>query len=324
MPYFPMKKEREYILAHAQSVSQTAMEEYSRLLTGGTLGRSLLQSRNLAFNSIYKSSHQSIKIYEQVGDEEYRYYVDPLYEVGYDGHLGFVDWDLTNKDQFNLLQASNGYAYIQKSPNKYESVPGDTDSYATHPNSYQTEIIAAPDTTIRAPKKTYQFLNYNERDTSHPDFANWDVTGKTRYETVLQSGATVIYVWFKFIEQPAVLSAAQNHPETYTETYLRTLQSHIESLHELVNTTSEPNPSDPKFINYRGAELPDGEDFHLAKIDPAQVITPPEGYESGYVPVVISVHYPDEYSANPKELQAAPDEVCSNANWTDTFYPDIQ
>ena len=131
------------------------------------------------------------------------------------------------------------------------------------------------------------------------------------------------YVWSKFTEQPAMLSAARNHPENYTETYLRTLQAHIESLHELVNKTSEPTPSDPKFINYRGAEQPDGEDFNLAKIDPAQVITPPEGYETGYVPVVISVHYPDEVSANPKVLQAAPDEVCSNANWTDTFYPDI-
>ena len=131
------------------------------------------------------------------------------------------------------------------------------------------------------------------------------------------------YVWFKFIEQPAVRSAMQNHPETYTETYLRTLQAHIETLHELVNKTSEPAPTDPKFINYRGAEQPDGEDFNLAKIDPAQVITPPEGFETGYVPVVINVHYPDEYSVNSKEIKSAPDAVCSNANWTDTFYPDI-
>ncbi|MEL6413843.1 MAG: hypothetical protein AAFQ15_02750 [Pseudomonadota bacterium] len=324
MPSFPIEKEREYILAHPQNVSQAAMEEYSRLLTSGTLEQPLIQSTNLEFNKLYKSSHQNIKIYEQVGDEEYRYYVEPFFEIGYDGHLGFVDWDFTNKEQFPLMQASNGYAYVQKSPNKYEFGPEETDSYATHPNSYQTEIVAAPDTTIRAPKKSYQFLNYNERDTSHPDFANWDVTGKTRYETVLQSGATVTYVWFKFIEQPAVLSAAQNHPETYTEPYLRTLQTHIESLHQLVNQTSEPNPKDPKFINYRGAERPDGEDFNLAKIDPAQVITPPEGYEIGYVPVVISVHYPDEYSSNSKEPQLAPDEVCSNANWTDTFYPEIE
>lgn len=323
MPNFPMKREREYLLAHAQNVSQTAMEEYSRLLTSGALDQPLIQTTNLAFNSIYQSPHQSIKIYEQVGDEEYRYYVDPLYEIGFDGHLGFVDWDFTNKEQFPLLQASNGYAYIRKSPNKYEFGADETDAYATHPNSYQTEIVAAPDTTTRAPKKTYRFLNYNERDTSHPDFSNWDVTGKTRYETVLQSGATVTYVWFKFVEQPAILSAALNHPETYTETYLRTLQAHIESLHQLVNRTSEPTPSDPKFINYRGAEQPDGEDFNLAKIDPAQVITPPEGFEIGYVPVVISVHYPDEYSVNSKEIRSAPDEVCSNAAWTDTFYPDI-
>ncbi|GAB5455525.1 MAG: hypothetical protein Hens2KO_17540 [Henriciella sp.] len=324
MPNFPIAKEREYILAHPQSVSQTDMEDYSRLLTTGSLEQTLIQSTNLAFNKIYQSPHQSIKIYEQVAGEEYRYYVDPLYEVGFDGHLGFVDWDYTDKGRFQLMQESNGYAYVRKSTNKYEFAPDETDSYATHPNSYQTEIVAAPDSTLRAPKKVYQFLNYNERDTSHPDFANWDVTGKTRYETVLQSGAKVTYVWFKFIEQPAVLSAAQNHPETYTDGYLQRLQGHIENLHKLVNETSEPDPTDPKFISYRGAEGPDGEDFNLAKIDPAQVITPPQGYEIGYVPVVISVHYPDEYSLNSKEIQAAPDEECSNANWTDTFYPEVQ
>ena len=323
MPNFPMAKEREYVLAHAQNVSQAAMEEYSRLLTSGALEQPLIQSTNLAFDSVYQSAHQSIKIYEQVGNEEYRYFVEPLYKIGFDGHLGFVDWDFTNKELFPLLQESNGYAYIRKTSNRYEPEPGASDDYALHPNSFQTEFVAAPDTTIRAPKKTYKFLNYNERDTSHPDFANWDVSDKTRFQTVLQSGATVTYVWFKFTEQPAMLSAAQNHPETYTEAYLRTLQAHIESLHRLVNETSEEEPSDPKFINYRGAERPNGEDFNLAKIDPAQVITPPPGYEVGYVPVVISLHYPDEFSANSKDVQSAPDEVCSNANWSDTFYPDI-
>ena len=128
MPNFPMNREREYLLAHAQNVSQTAMEEYSRLLTSGALDQPLIQTTNLAFNSIYQSSHQSIKIYEQVGQEEYRYYVDPLYEIGFDGHLGFVNWDFTNKELFPLIQASNGYAYIKKSPNKWTS-PGLMDNF---------------------------------------------------------------------------------------------------------------------------------------------------------------------------------------------------
>lgn len=323
IPNFPIEREREYLLAHPQSVSQSTMEAYSQQLKAGVLSNTLIETTNLPFTSLYQSSHQAIKIYEQVGNEEFRYYLHPPYQMGFDGNLAFVDWDFDDPARSELARASNGYAYVRKSSEKYPFEPGATDEYAQHPNSYQTEFVSPPDDTERAPKKVYKFFNYNERDTSHPDFRNWNAEGKTRYQTALQNGGVATYVWFKFSEQPAMLSAKQNHPEIYTDEYVETLQSYVEALQSVVSNNSSENPSDPIFINYRGAELPDGQDFNLAKIDPTQMVLPPQGFEVGYVPIVISLHYPDEYSLNSKSVLSAPDDVCANSKWTDTFYPDV-
>ena len=84
------------------------------------------------------------------------------------------------------------------------------------------------------------------------------------------------------------------------------------------------NPTDQVFINYRGANKPDSNDPHLVKLDPAQIVQPEPGYEVGYVPVVISVYHPDVYSSNGRGLIEQPDDPCSNADWTDTYHPDIE
>jgi hypothetical protein len=83
----------------------------------------------------------------------------------------------------------------------------------------------------------------------------------------LIDGSTVQYVWYRFVDQPAIarlgLSAA-----------VRTkLQAFAESLHTRsgVNGITLAAPSSP-----------------LATLDPAQLVTPPAGLEKGYVPVVIS------------------------------------
>jgi predicted nucleotidyltransferase len=46
-------------------------------------------------------------------------------------------------------------------------------------------------------------------------------------------------------------------------------------------------------------------------------------FEIGYVPVVISVYHPEEYSENGVDIENAPHSECSNADWTDTYHPDI-
>jgi len=320
----PDYKEREYLLAHPQSIELSTMEAFSTALRSGGLGETLIPTTNKDFQSIYESTHNQLKIVEEIDGEEHRFMIVPSYRIGFESSLGYVQWDHSTADLKERQASQNGYIYVRKLTDKWEVEEGAGDDYRNHPNSYQTEVVDAPDEIVRAPRVTHRFFNYKERDTNHPDFQNWDTSGKTRYQRSLQNGSIATYVWFKFIEQPAVKTAQQNHPETYTDSYLNQLQSYIEEFHRKINEQSMQNPTDPVFINYRGANQPDSNDPHLVKLDPAQIVQPEPGYEVGYVPVVISVYHPDVYSSNGRGLIEQPDDPCSNADWTDTYHPDIE
>ena len=184
-------------------------------------------------------------------------------------------------------------------------------------------MVPPPDEIKRVPKVESRYFNYKERNTSHPDFANWDITGMTRYEVSLQNGSIATYVWFKFTEQPAMKTAQQNWPEVYTDNYLEGLQQKIEALHTKVATHSTVSPADPVFINYRHENDSEGTDPHLAHVDPSQLVAPPEGKEIGYVPVVISVMHPEERSFNGIGMTDSPDPDCTNDSWSNTYHPYI-
>jgi len=316
---YPNVKKREYVIAHPQSITQAKMEEYSNALKSGTSNTALISAESLVFNSIYKSTHNQLKLREIVNGAEHLNMIEPAYEVGYEGSLGFVDWSYSTEEEKARLQSENGYIYVRKTGEKWDA----SDADPNHDHSYKTELVQSPDNMNRAPRVNHTFFNYKERDTSHPDFKNWDVTGKTRYKTVLQNGATVTYVWFKFIDQPAMKSAQQNHPEIYTNDYLVQLQLYIENLHKMTIDHSTESPEGSVFIDHNSDSNPDNEDFHLASIDPAQLVEAHEEKEVGYVPVVISVYHPEEYSSNGSGLVTEPAEDCKNSQWTDTYFPKI-
>ena len=87
------------------------------------------------------------------------------------------------------------------------------------------------------------------------------------YEVRLLDGSAVEYVWYRFVDQPAIqqlgLSAGA----------LQTLQSFVTTLHRTwgVNGVTIPPPTS-------GA---------LATLDSALIVTPPTGLEAGYVPVAV-------------------------------------
>jgi len=316
---FPNAKKREYLLAHPQSITQLTMEAYSSSLQSGVPIEPLISTTPLAFNSLYKSTHNQLKLREIINGEEYLGMIEPSYSIGFKDSLGFVDWNYSTPEEQAAIEQQNGYIYVRKTSEKWDAYDADPN----HLHSYKTEIVKAPDEVVRAPKVNHTFYNYQERDTSHPDFKNWDVTGKTRYQTLMQNGSIVTYVWFKFIEQPAMKSAQQNHPDIYTDEYLIQLQLYIENLHRTTNQFSTKSPESSVFINHNSESSPENKDFHLANIDPAQLVKTVEGQDAGYVPVVISVYHPQEYSSNGAGLVEQPHEDCKNSQWTDTYFPNI-
>jgi len=328
LAHLPIYKSREYLIQHPNNISQTTMENYSTALKNSSLSSTLIGSTVKSFTSVYKSTHNQLKLTENIKclfctTNEHRFFIVPSYQIGFEDSLGYVDWDFSTPAKKLYAQQQNGYIYVKKLSEKWVVEEEASDDYKYHPNQYKTEIIDPPDSTVRVPNVTHQFFSYKERDTSHTDFGNWNISGKTKYTVTLQNGSVATYVWFKFIEQPAVLTAKQNHPETYTDAYLQTLQTYIEKLHTLINNNSVTNPTNPVFINYRGATNPDNKDPHLAQLDPVHLVQPSVGNEVGYVPIVISVYHAQEYSKNGTGLVTQPADDCTNAKWSDTYYPDF-
>ena len=319
----PNSKGREYLIAHPQSISQSDIESYSLSLIGGKSSGTVIPSTEKDFFRVNESTHNQLRIKEQINGEDHYWHIEPNYEIGYEGALGYVEWDNSTPELRIFNESQNGYIYVRKLNDKWVVEDNASDEYKNRPHLYQTELIDAPDDFVRVPRVDHRFFSYRERDTTNPDFKNWDVTGKKRYDVKLQNGSTATYVWFRFIDQPALKTARQNHPETYTDAYLELLQSHIEKIHMKINENSRVDPKNPVFINYRKSSNPDNKDPHLAKVDSGQLVVSPAGYEVGYVPVVISVYYAEEYSSNGNGLAMQAHEECTNEQWSDNYYPDI-
>jgi hypothetical protein len=320
----PNSKEREYLLAYPQSISQATMEDYSFAIKEGSLSKTLIPTTAKSFNSIYKSTHNQLKLVEEINGEEHLHMIEPSYSVGFEDSLAYVDWDYSDDAIKAKQQSENGYIYVRKLTDKWIVEDYASDEYTNHPHSYQTEIVSSPDNVVRAPKVEHKFNNYKERDISHPDFKNWDTTGMKRYQTKLQNGAVATYVWFKFIEQPAMKTAQQNFPDVYTDAYLVKLQVYIENLHRKVNGSSVEDPEEPVFINHSKMADSENKALHLARVDPAQLVQAEEEQKVGYVPVIISIYHPEEYSLNGIGLANEPHRVCTDSEWTNTYFPDIE
>jgi hypothetical protein len=85
------------------------------------------------------------------------------------------------------------------------------------------------------------------------------------FEILLGDGSTLTYSWYRFADQPALLNADMTSEER------EALQKRVELLHRNWTKNREYLPP-PK----RGS---------LADLDPALLVTPPKGYEIGYVPI---------------------------------------
>ncbi|MGM0573780.1 MAG: hypothetical protein ACQESL_08510, partial [Bacteroidota bacterium] len=98
--------------------------------------------------------------------------------------------------------------------------------------------------------------------------SSWKTPGPAAgpFKAKLGDGSTVIYYWYRFADQPALLNA------DLTKAEREEMQRRVELLHRNWKKDGEYLP--PPLI-----------DKELAKIDPALLVTPPEGMEIGYVPI---------------------------------------
>lgn len=98
--------------------------------------------------------------------------------------------------------------------------------------------------------------------------SSWKTPGPSAgpFEAKLGDGSMVVYYWYRFADQPALLNADLTKQER------EEMQRRVELLHRYWKMDREylPPPMTGK----------------LAEIDPALIVTPPKGMEVGYVPIV--------------------------------------
>jgi len=88
------------------------------------------------------------------------------------------------------------------------------------------------------------------------------------FKAKLGDGSTVTYYWYRFADQPALLNADMSKAER------EEMQRRVELLHR--NWTKDREYLPAPMLG------------KLADIDPALIVTPPKGFEIGYVPIATS------------------------------------
>ncbi len=104
-----------------------------------------------------------------------------------------------------------------------------------------------------------------------PKAGAWTNPGPVRgpYEAHLIDGSKVTYSWYRFIDQPSF------QQYDWSQEKKAKLQAFVEKIHKAwpINRDYMPPPR---------------RDTKLVTLDPALIVTPPEGLEYGYVPIVTS------------------------------------
>jgi hypothetical protein len=93
------------------------------------------------------------------------------------------------------------------------------------------------------------------------------------FQVRLGDGSTVTYSWYRFADQPAMLNAGLTDQER------EEVQARVEELHKHWTKDREYLP--PPMLG------------KLADLDPALIVSPPQGMEAGYVPIVTRQSFSD-------------------------------
>ncbi len=111
-------------------------------------------------------------------------------------------------------------------------------------------------------------LNQDPFETPTDPDSPWQSPGPVTesYEVALDDGSVVTYAWYRFVDQPAM----RHH--SFTDAERDVIQERVEMIHREWST-------DRTYL----APPPTGE---LASLNEGVLVTPPEGLEVGYVPIV--------------------------------------
>ena len=179
-----------------------------------------------------------------------------------------------------LDEHTYGYRWNQKMVTKTDSKNGS--SLVTLPEYYhlvkdgdkkaEWVVVQAKDVPEETGLKKIEFKRSNAKPaepyiTPEEAQSSWKKPGPVAgpFQAHLGDGSVVTYHWYRFADQPAILNA------DLTDKEREAMQLRVEKLHKVWTKEKEylPAPTIGK----------------LADLDPALIVTPPKGFEIGYVPI---------------------------------------
>ncbi len=154
-------------------------------------------------------------------------------------------------------------------PDKSDTGLAEFPQYFRHEGERRVAIEASdvpPETGLL----THEFATKKQsRPYSAPLVGAWKTPGPSSetHRVRLADGSTVTYAWYRFVDQPSL----QQHQ--YSDEKKLQLQALVEQIHKhwTLDRDYMPPPSYGKKVS----------------LDPALLVTPPEGKQVGYVPIVI-------------------------------------
>jgi hypothetical protein len=179
-----------------------------------------------------------------------------------------------------LDQHTYGYRWNQKMVTKTDSKNGS--SLVTLPEYFhlvkigdkkaEWVVVQAKDVPEETGLTKIEFKRSNAKPaepyiTPEETQSSWKKPGPVAgpFQAHLGDGSVVTYHWYRFADQPAILNA------DLTDKEREAMQLRVEKLHKAWTKEKEylPAPTIGK----------------LADLDPALIVTPPKGFEIGYVPI---------------------------------------
>lgn len=171
---------------------------------------------------------------------------------------------LSEQVRVSGFDGGKSYGFLWTDP----AATGEFPSYFRDDGSTRS-IVNAKDVPAETGLMGYAY-QYPARTVTYNPASWWDVqnTSVPGGTVTLSDGSTVEYVWFKFVDQPALRRLNLSQADR------QALQAMVENMHRTWPITAEymapPSSGD------------------LVSFDPALLVTPPPGMEYGYVPIAIS------------------------------------
>jgi hypothetical protein len=266
---FPVDEQGRTVVLHRLSVygPEALTEPVRRWFAGGAPASGSIDMKDGFVKRFGKGGGSSWAIFQNGAKEPNRSDVDWSAfgsPVAHDDHTFGYQW---KRDIVRTVPSGEQGAQVARLPEYFrlERRDGDEPRWRAMPAERMPEAVRWESAHFAGSQDHSEGAYVTPEGEASPFRTPGPVAGP--FQVTLGDGSLVTYAWYRFADQPAMLNADLSNAER------EEAQRRVELLHRnwTKDRTYLPPPTTGK----------------LASIDPALLVTPPAGFEIGYVPIVL-------------------------------------